>query len=71
MVKSDWKATNPLPRPPFFQIHYNFEIAILFNVVEKSGNYVFGDDNPLTAQRARVVSYAIGAYKVYIEIVIV
>ena len=27
----------------------------------------FEDDNPLTALRARVLSYALGAYKVFIE----
>ena len=37
----------------------------MFNVVERSGNYVFEDDNPLTALRARVVSYALGTYKVF------
>jgi hypothetical protein len=36
-----------------------------------SGNYIFEDDNPPTALRARVVSYALAAYKVYIEKVIV
>jgi hypothetical protein len=38
----------------------NFEIAILFNLVERSGNYVFEDDNPLTALRSRLVRYALG-----------
>ena len=46
-------------------------MAIFFNVVENSGNYVFEDDNPLRALRARVVSYALGAYKVFIERVVV
>ena len=46
----------------------NFEIAILFNVVEKSGNYVFEDDNsPPIALMTRAVSYALGAYNVFIE----
>jgi hypothetical protein len=39
----------------------------LFNVVEKSGNYVFKDDN----LRAKFVSYSLGAYKVFIESVAV
>jgi hypothetical protein len=39
----------------------------LFNVVESSGNYVFEDDNPLRALRARVVSCDLGAFKVFIE----
>jgi hypothetical protein len=37
----------------------------LFDVVKKSGNYVFEDDTPPTALRARVKSYALGAYKVF------
>jgi hypothetical protein len=43
----------------------------LFNVVERSGNYVFEDDNPLTALKSRVVSYALGEYKIFIESVVV
>jgi len=35
----------------------NFEIAIMFNIVERSGDYVFHDDNTNTALRARVASY--------------
>jgi hypothetical protein len=39
IVKSDWRKTNT---PPTLKTsNKNFEIAILFNVVEKSGNYVF------------------------------
>jgi hypothetical protein len=43
----------------------NFEVIILFSVVERSGYSIFEDDNrpPPTALRARVVSYAMGAYK--------
>jgi hypothetical protein len=37
----------------------NFEMVILFNVVESSENYVFEDDNLPTPLRARVVSYAL------------
>jgi len=40
-------------------------------VVGRSENYVFEDYNPLIAFKARVVSYALGAYKVYIEMMIV
>jgi hypothetical protein len=39
----------------------------LFDVVKKSRNYAFEDDTPPTAFRARVVSYALGVYKVLIE----
>jgi hypothetical protein len=43
-------------------------MAILFTVVERSGHYVFEDDNPPPISlMARVVSYALGAYNVFIE----
>ena len=45
----------------------NFDIAILFNVVESSGNYMFEQDNPPTVFRARVISSALGAYMVLME----
>jgi hypothetical protein len=45
----------------------NCELAFLFNIVERSGNYIFEDDTPPTALRERVVIYALGAYKVFIE----
>ena len=46
----------------------HFDMAVLFNVVERSGKYVFEDGNPLpTALRKRFVSYALGAYNVFIE----
>ena len=44
---------------------------MLFNVIERSVNYVFNDDKSPTAQWARVLSYALEAYKVYIERMIV
>jgi hypothetical protein len=42
-VKSNCRATNLPPTPTIFSntSNKNFEIAILFNVVENSGNYVF------------------------------
>ena len=43
----------------------NFEIALLSNIIQRSGNYVFEDDNPLTALMARVISYAKDADKIY------
>jgi hypothetical protein len=49
----------------------NFEIAISFNLVESSENWIFEDDSPFTALRARVVIYDLGAYKVFIESVVV
>ena len=47
----------------------------MFNVVESSGNYVFKDDKPPRAKgaiktpraMAKVVSYALGACKVFID----
>jgi hypothetical protein len=46
----------------------NFEIAILINAVESSGNYIFQKDTPpSTVIRARVITYALGAYKVFIQ----
>jgi hypothetical protein len=43
----------------------------LFNVVESSGKYVFKDSKPPKAPRAKVVSYALVAYKVLINRVVV
>jgi hypothetical protein len=52
----------PLSHPPFPQTHSikNFEIAILFNVVESSGNYDFEDDKPPKPIRPRVLSCTLG-----------
>jgi len=51
----------------------NFEIAILFSVVERSGNSVFKDDTPTHTHRALStrVGYALRAYKVFMERVVV
>ena len=65
MINRRWQLT-PLPRPQFSNIfNQNFEIVILFNVVETSGNYVFEDDNPPIALRERVVSYALEIFGLY------
>jgi hypothetical protein len=63
IVECDWRATKPSLTPTISPntSNQNFEIDILFNVVERSGNYVFEDDTPPTVPRARVVSYALGA----------
>ena len=75
IVESDWKATNTPSTPSIFPntSNQNFEIAILFNVVESSINYVFEDEKPPKSLRARVVSYALGVYEVFflIESVVV
>ena len=39
----------------------------MFTVIKRSGNYVFEDDDPPKTFRARVVSYVLEAFKVYIE----
>jgi hypothetical protein len=67
MVKSDWSITNTSLTPTISPntSNQNFEIVILFNVIKKSGN-VFADDTPPTAFSARVLSYALGSYKVFL-----
>jgi hypothetical protein len=57
--------TNTPSTPDIFQntSNKNFEIAILFSVVDFQIEIMFLRTVPL---RARVVSYALGAYKVFI-----
>jgi hypothetical protein len=43
----------------------------LFDVAKKFGNYFFEDYTSPTTLRGRVVSYTLGAYKVFIESVVV
>jgi hypothetical protein len=73
IVESEWRVIDPHPTPTISPNTFNqsLEIAILFNVVESSGNYVFKDDSSPRSPRAKVVSYALGAYKVFIVRVIV
>jgi hypothetical protein len=62
-IQKDLKATSPPSHPPISlkTSNQNSEIAILFILVEGSGNYVFEEDTPApTALRAMVVSYAQG-----------
>ena len=70
-LENDLRATNPPLTPTFSPntSNQNFQIGILFNVVESFGNKVFKDDSLSTpiALRARVVSYALVAYMVFIE----
>ena len=65
-VKSDQRAP---PHANHFPItsDQHFDRTILFNVVKRSGNYVFEENPPPTAFRIMVVSFALGAYKVFIE----
>ena len=69
MVKSDWKATNTPSTPTISRntSNKNFEIAIVFNVAEGFGNYIFEQDIPPIVFRARVISYVLGAYMVLME----
>jgi hypothetical protein len=39
----------------------------LFNVVDSSGSYVLEDDKPPKAPRAKVLSYALEAYMVFLK----
>jgi hypothetical protein len=73
IVESEWRAANPLLTPTISPniFHQSFEIVILFNAVEKSGNYLLKYDKAPRAPRAKVVSYALGAYKILIESVVV
>ena len=73
IFESYWKATNTPSTPTIYPdtSNQNFEKAILFNVVERSENYIFDDYNPPTALRVRDVNYALGAYKVFIDRVFV
>ena len=68
IVESDWMATNPLPTPTLFPntSNQNFQLTVLFNVVERSGNHVFEDDNSPSEGVHRI-----GNHKVFIESVVV
>ena len=48
--QKNWRAPRPPPTLIFFpkSTDQNFEIAILFRIVENHNNYVFGDDLPPT-----------------------
>jgi hypothetical protein len=73
IVESDWKATNT-PSMPIISpntSNKDFDIAILFHAVQSSENYTFEQDTPPRVFKARVISYALGAYKVSIEIFVV
>ena len=63
IVERDRKQINPPPTPTTSPNIPNqiFETVILFNVIDRSGNYVFQDDTlPPAELRARVVSYVLG-----------
>jgi hypothetical protein len=62
IVESDWKAFNTPSTDPVSPntSNPNFVIAILFNAVESSGNYIFEQDTSPTVFRARAISCALG-----------
>jgi hypothetical protein len=68
IFESEWRAINtpltPTISPKIFI--QSLEIAILFNILESYGNYVFKDEKPPRPPRAKVVSY-----KVFIDRVVV
>jgi hypothetical protein len=72
IVESDWKATNTPSTPTSSRktSNQNFEIAILFSVVDFQIEIMFLRRTLPKAFRARVVSYALGAYKIFIEHVV-
>jgi len=53
IVKATGLQLTPLPAQPFFlnTSKQNFEIAVLFNIVERFRNYAFKDENPLQPLR--------------------
>ena len=72
ILESDCRATNTTPTHTISSKNQSkFEIDILLNVVERSGNFVFEDETLPTALRERVVSCDLEVYKVDIERVIV
>jgi hypothetical protein len=70
VIESYWKATNTPSTPTISSNTSNkdFEIAILFHALQSSGNHTFEQETPPTVFRVRVMSYGLGAYKVFIEI---
>jgi hypothetical protein len=59
-------ASPPKPTISTSLSNQNFEIAILFSVIERSGNYILKDGKSPAALRARVINYALETYEVYI-----
>ena len=55
IVESDWKATNTPYTPNISPntSNQNFDIAVLFNAVDNSGNYMFEQDTPHTVFRGK------------------
>jgi hypothetical protein len=69
IVESEWRVIKPFLTPTISPKTFNqsLEIAILYKVVESSGNFVFKDFPPPRSPRAKVVSSALGAYKAFID----
>jgi hypothetical protein len=66
VVESDFKATDPPSTPTTSPntSNPNFDIAISFNIVESSGNYMFEQDTPPTVFRGKGDNLCPGAYMV-------
>ena len=72
IAESDWKAANTLPRPEFPQTHPpKFWDSHFVQRSWKFWKLGLWGGKPPTVLRARVVSYVLGAYKVFIESVVV
>jgi hypothetical protein len=73
IFEKNWEATN-IPTTPTSSpntSNQNFEMTILFSVVDFQTEIMFWRGHSPTDLRARVVRYALGAYKVFIESVVV
>ena len=72
IVESDWRATSP-PTPIISPNTSNqtFEIAILFSLVDFQIENMFLRRTVPPTLSARVLSCALGAYKVFIECVVI
>jgi hypothetical protein len=71
-VKSDWRATSP-PPPQSFPPNTsdkNFEVAILLKIVRRSYNKNSGVDTSPQGPGAEVVSCALGANMVLLEVML-
>jgi hypothetical protein len=56
IVESEWRVMDPPPTPTISPNTFNqrIKIAILFNVVGSSGNYLFKDDKPPDPSKPRL-----------------
>ena len=75
IVESEWRVINPPLTPTTSPKIFNqsLEIAILFNIVESSGDYVFEDTPPShrSSPQGKGRKLCRGGIKVFIESVVV